>query len=90
MQIIEKYIQPNKTKLLWIESPTNPTLKCCDIKELCILAKKYNIMTVMDNTFCSGINQCPLILGSDITLNSATKYMGGHSDVILGTITTNS
>lgn len=88
MEEVEKDIKPN-TRMLWIESPTNPTLKVCDIQGLTALANKHNLVTVMDNTFCTAINQSPLLLGADIALNSATKYMGGHSDVVCGTISTN-
>lgn len=85
---IVKQIQPN-TKLIWIETPTNPTLKVCDIEAICKLAKEKEIITVVDNTFCTPYLQSPLQLGADICVNSATKYIGGHSDVLMGTVTLN-
>eukprot|EP01017_Pseudomicrothorax_dubius_P002636 TRINITY_DN1016_c0_g1_i1.p1 TRINITY_DN1016_c0_g1~~TRINITY_DN1016_c0_g1_i1.p1 ORF type:complete len:413 (+),score=108.78 TRINITY_DN1016_c0_g1_i1:152-1390(+) len=77
------------TKLLWIETPTNPTLKICDIRWLCDLARSKGIITVVDNTFCSPYLQSPLLLGADICVNSCTKYIGGHTDVVMGSITLN-
>jgi cystathionine gamma-lyase len=85
---IEKTIQPN-TKLVWIETPTNPTLKVCDIEAICKLCKEKGILTVVDNTFCSPYLQSPLQLGADMCVNSVTKYIGGHSDVVMGTLTLN-
>lgn len=86
---LEKTVQPN-TRLLWIETPTNPTLKVTDIAKVCTWAKTKSIMTVVDNTFASPFLQNPLLLGADIALHSCTKYLGGHSDVIAGMIVTNS
>ena len=86
---VEKAIKPN-TKLIWIETPTNPTLKICDIKKICKIGQDHNILTVADNTFASPYLQCPILLGADISLNSCTKYIGGHSDLIMGVVTTNS
>ena len=82
---VEKHITKN-TKLLWIETPTNPMLNIVDIEKLCKLAKKHKIMTCVDNTFASPYLQTPLDLGADIVLHSATKYLGGHSDVIHGAL----
>jgi len=79
----------DKTKIVWIETPSNPTLKVTDIKAICEFTKEHNIITVVDNTFASPVLQTPLSLGADIVLHSCTKYMGGHSDVIAGTIITN-
>ena len=73
-----------KTKLLWIETPTNPMLSIVDIEAICAIAKEKGIMTCVDNTFASPYLQNPLDLGADIVLHSATKYIGGHSDVIHG------
>ncbi len=73
-----------KTKLLWIETPTNPMLNIVDIAALCAVAKEKGVMTCVDNTFASPYLQNPLDLGADIVLHSATKYLGGHSDVIHG------
>jgi len=78
-----------KTKLIWIETPTNPTLKICDIKKICELSKKHKTISVVDNTFASPYLQTPLLLGADISLNSCTKYIGGHSDLVMGCITLN-
>ena len=82
---VEKKIN-KKTKLIWIETPTNPMLNIIDIKRICKIAKKHKILTCVDNTFASPYLQQPLVLGADFSLHSATKYLGGHSDVILGAI----
>ena len=82
---IEQAIQPT-TKLIWIETPTNPMLNIVDIKAVCELAKKHNILVCVDNTFASPYLQQPLDLGADFVLHSATKYLGGHSDVIHGAV----
>jgi cystathionine gamma-lyase len=73
-----------KTKLLWIETPTNPMLSIVDIEAICKIAQEKGIMTCVDNTFASPYLQNPLDLGADIVLHSATKYIGGHSDAIHG------
>ncbi len=73
-----------KTKMLWIETPTNPMLNIVDIKACTEIVKNKNIITVVDNTFASPFLQNPISLGADIVLHSATKYIGGHSDVIHG------
>jgi O-succinylhomoserine (thiol)-lyase len=83
----ETAIQPN-TKLIWIETPTNPLLKIIDIVALANLARKNNIILVVDNTFASPYFQRPLELGADIVVHSTTKYLGGHSDVIGGAVVT--
>lgn len=88
LSAVESAINEN-TKLLWIETPTNPMLRVVDIKALTELAKRKGIRTVVDNTFASPYLQNPLDLGADIVLHSATKYLGGHSDVILGAVVTN-
>jgi cystathionine gamma-lyase len=75
-----------KTKLLWIETPTNPMLNIVDIQAICAIAKTKGIMTCVDNTFASPYLQNPLDLGADIVLHSATKYIGGHSDTIHGCV----
>ncbi|HPA36391.1 MAG TPA: cystathionine gamma-synthase [Chitinophagales bacterium] len=82
---IENAINP-KTKLIWIETPTNPMLNIVDIAAVCELAKKHNLLVCVDNTFASPYLQTPLDLGADFVLHSATKYLGGHSDVIHGAI----
>jgi cystathionine beta-lyase len=81
----QKEIQEN-TKVIFIETPSNPLLKIVDIKAVADLAKKQGIITMIDNTFASPINQTPTDFGIDIILHSATKYMGGHSDILAGAI----
>jgi len=81
-------VKPN-TKLIWIETPTNPTLKVCDIEKICTFAKSKGIITVVDTTFPSPYLQSPLLLGADISVNSVTKYIGGHSDVVMGILVVN-
>ena len=85
---VEKAIQPN-TKMLWIESPTNPMLKIFDIASLAQMARAKNVMSVVDNTFMSPYFQRPLDLGADVVMHSITKYMNGHSDVVGGICVTN-
>lgn len=75
-----------KTKVIYIETPSNPLLTITDIEAIANLAKKYNILTMIDNTFASPINQTPLDLGIDISIHSATKYLGGHSDMMAGVV----
>ena len=77
-----------KTKLIWIETPTNPTLKIADIAAIAKIAKASNCLLCVDNTFASPALQQPLNLGADIVVHSATKYLGGHSDVISGIVVT--
>lgn len=86
---VEK-ILTDKTKLIWMESPTNPTLKLTDIRKVAEVAKKRNILLVVDNTFMSPYFQNPLDLGADIVVHSVTKYLNGHSDVVMGMVLTNS
>ncbi|HMR43621.1 MAG TPA: aminotransferase class I/II-fold pyridoxal phosphate-dependent enzyme, partial [Saprospiraceae bacterium] len=82
---IEKKINKN-TKMLWIETPTNPLLRLIDLEAVCQLAKKHKLLTCVDNTFASPYLQTPLDLGADIVTHSATKYLGGHSDTVLGAV----
>lgn len=84
---IEKAITPN-TKMIWLETPTNPLLQIIDIKAITDLARSKKLKTVVDNTFASPYLQNPLALGADIVVHSATKYLGGHSDVVGGAILT--
>jgi len=84
---IEQYIT-EKTKLIWIETPTNPMLNIVDIEAVTTIAKKHNVMTCVDNTFASPYLQNPLDLGASMVTHSATKYIGGHSDVIHGCVIT--
>ena len=80
---VEREIGP-ATKLIWIETPTNPMLNVVDIAAVCAIARRHGILTCVDNTFASPYLQNPLDLGADIVLHSATKYLGGHSDVVHG------
>ncbi|MRF37666.1 bifunctional cystathionine gamma-lyase/homocysteine desulfhydrase [Staphylococcus xylosus] len=85
---IEQYIKP-KTKMLYIETPSNPLLRVTDIKKSSEIAKRHNLISVVDNTFMTPYFQNPLKFGIDIVLHSATKYLGGHSDVVSGLVATN-
>ena len=79
-----------KTKLVWIETPTNPTLKITDIEKVSKIAHAYRALVVVDNTFASPIAQQPFSLGADIVIHSGTKYLGGHSDLVAGLVVVNS
>ena len=85
---IEAYCNTN-TKLIWVETPTNPMLNIIDIEAASKIAKKHNIMLAVDNTFATPFLQTPLDLGADIVMHSATKYLGGHSDVVMGALVCN-
>ncbi len=85
----EKGIEKN-TKLIWIETPTNPLLKIIDINKLSEIAKKANVLMAVDNTFASPYLQNPLDWGADIVVHSTTKYLSGHSDIIGGAVITSS
>jgi len=85
---IEQYINAN-TKLLWIETPTNPLMNITDISAVAAIAKRHNLILCVDNTFASPYLQNPLDLGADLVMHSATKYLGGHSDVIQGALVMN-
>lgn len=78
----------SSTKIIWLESPTNPTLKISDIDAISALAKKHSALVIVDNTFASPASQKPLLLGADIVIHSATKYLAGHSDLIAGLVVT--
>ncbi len=82
---IEEKINTN-TKLIWVETPTNPMMNIIDIKAVAEIAKKHNILLAVDNTFATPYLQQPLDLGADIVMHSATKYLGGHSDVVMGAL----
>ena len=86
---LEKAFTP-QTKLVWIESPTNPTLKISDIEAIANLAHKHGALLGVDNTFATPASQNPLKLGADVVIHSATKYLGGHSDLIAGLVVTSS
>ncbi|MBX2844045.1 MAG: PLP-dependent aspartate aminotransferase family protein [Flammeovirgaceae bacterium] len=83
----EKEIKSN-TKIIYIESPTNPLLDILDVKGIADVSKKHNLVSVIDNTFATPINQTPITLGIDISLHSGTKYLGGHSDLCFGAMVT--
>ena len=88
LEAVKSAIQPN-TKALYIETPTNPLLKVTDIKAASQLAKEHNLLVIVDNTFSTPYWQTPIRLGADIVLHSATKYLGGHSDVVAGLVVVN-
>ncbi len=85
LENVQKAISKN-TKLIWMETPTNPLLKVADIKAITSIAKENNILSVVDNTFATPYLQQPLNMGADIVMHSATKYLGGHSDVVMGAL----
>ena len=85
---IRKYINAN-TKLIWVETPTNPTMQIVDIEACATIAKEHKLMLAVDNTFASPYLQNPLALGADIVMHSVTKYLGGHSDVVMGALVVN-
>jgi cystathionine beta-lyase/cystathionine gamma-synthase len=81
----EAKIQPN-TKVIYVETPSNPLMKIVDLAAIATLAKKYQLVSMIDNTFASPVNQNPIAFGIDIVLHSATKYLGGHSDILAGAV----
>lgn len=81
-----KQIINDKTKLIWIETPTNPTMQIVDIAAVAEIAKAHNLILAVDNTFASPYLQNPMDLGADIVMHSVTKYLGGHSDVVMGAL----
>lgn len=85
---LEKACRP-ETRLFWLETPTNPMLQLADIRAVSEVARKKNVLCVVDNTFASPFLQRPLELGADLVVHSTTKYLGGHSDVVGGVIVTN-
>ncbi|MCW9705891.1 cystathionine gamma-synthase [Fodinibius salsisoli] len=87
MQAVQK-ARTEQTKLLWIETPTNPLLRIVDIEKLTSFAREHDMLSLVDNTFASPYLQQPLNLGADMSLHSTTKYLGGHSDVIGGAVAT--
>ncbi|NVJ85813.1 MAG: cystathionine gamma-synthase [Algoriphagus sp.] len=88
MDAIEDKINPN-TKLIWVETPTNPMMNIIDIDAVAQVAKKHGVLLGVDNTFASPFLQNPLDLGADIVMHSVTKYLGGHSDVVMGALIVN-
>ncbi len=85
---LEAAFQPN-TKLVMLETPTNPLLRCCDLEAIAGIAKKKGVLTMADNTFATPYLQTPITLGCDIVAHSTTKYLGGHSDVVGGALLSN-
>ena len=85
LELVKKTASPN-TKLVWVESPTNPTMKVIDIAAMSKIAKSVGAKLVVDNTFASPVFQSPMLLGADIVMHSSTKYIGGHSDMIGGAL----
>ena len=87
LDTVSSSIQPN-TKAIYIETPTNPTMQVTDIALICTLAKKHNLLTLVDNTFLTPYFQQPISLGADIIIHSGTKYLGGHNDTLAGFLVT--
>lgn len=87
---VAELIRPNETKLIWIETPSNPTLGLVDIRKVATIAHQHGIKVVVDNTFLSPYVQNPLDHGADIVVHSVTKYINGHSDVLMGVAAFNS
>jgi cystathionine beta-lyase len=85
IRTLESLIRDN-TRLIYIETPSNPLLKITDIRETARLAKEYRLVSLIDNTFASPVNQTPHTLGIDVVIHSATKYLGGHSDICAGAL----
>lgn len=88
LQEIEEAIQSN-TKLVYIETPSNPLFKITDIKGVSRITQQHELLLAVDNTFMTPLGQSPLALGADIVVHSATKFLGGHSDIIAGAAITN-
>jgi len=84
---VEGLIQPN-TKLIYLETPSNPLMELVDMKKIAQIAKEHHLLTMADNTFATPINQTPIDFGIDIVVHSATKYLGGHSDITAGAVAT--
>lgn len=87
LSLLERTINDN-TKLIWVETPTNPLLNIIDIESVSKIAKRFNLLLAVDNTFATPYLQNPIDLGADIIVHSVTKYLGGHSDVVMGAVIT--
>ncbi len=85
---LSAYVNAN-TKMVWVETPTNPMMNIIDLKAMAAFSKKHNLLLAVDNTFASPYLQTPLDLGADIVMHSVTKYLGGHSDVVMGALVLN-
>jgi cystathionine gamma-synthase len=86
---VEEAIIPGETKILWVETPSNPLMKVCDIAALVEIGHRYGVTVIVDNTFASPALQQPLAFGADVVVHSTTKYLGGHSDVLGGALIIN-
>jgi cystathionine beta-lyase/cystathionine gamma-synthase len=86
---VNECVQKGVTKLIWLETPTNPLLRITDMEHVATLAKDNGCLFVVDNTFCSPYFQTPLDFGADIVVHSVTKYINGHSDVVMGVVCCN-
>ncbi|MET0954695.1 MAG: PLP-dependent transferase, partial [Cryobacterium sp.] len=89
LDAVRATIRPESTKVLWIETPSNPLMKISDIAALVAIGHKHDVLVVVDNTFASPALQQPLALGADVVVHSTTKYLGGHSDVLGGGLVIN-
>ena len=89
LDAVRTAINPGITKILWVETPSNPLMKISDVSALASIAKEHGVMVVVDNTFASPYLQQPLALGADVVVHSTTKYIGGHSDVLGGALVMN-
>ena len=87
IDLVQSAIKPN-TKLIFVETPTNPLLELCDIEKTSIICKNHDILLAVDNTFMSPYGQNPLKIGADVVMHSATKFIGGHSDILAGALIT--
>lgn len=87
LDAVQKAVKPN-TKLIWVETPSNPLLKITDIRKVAQIAKSHGAILAVDNTFASPVFQNPLALGADLVMHSSTKYFGGHSDILGGALIT--
>ncbi len=88
LALVEQSINQN-TRLIWLETPTNPMLGILDLEAICAIAKKHDVLVCVDNTFASPYLQNPIDLGADLVMHSCTKYLGGHSDVVMGAVILN-
>lgn len=88
LALVEQSINEN-TRLIWLETPTNPMLGILDLEAICAIAKKHDVLVCVDNTFASPYLQNPIDLGADLVMHSCTKYLGGHSDVVMGAVILN-
>ncbi len=89
LEVLKKAITPGSTKMIWVETPTNPLMKLVDLAGVSQIAKEHDILAVCDSTFATPMLQRPLEHGFDLVMHSATKYLGGHSDVLAGLLVTN-